>query len=250
MAKRLWMMQDGEPWMVNPALAVWNKPRRRKRRRISRKGGAAMARPRRRRRSRARARRNGPFTSTTFAPNRKRRRRARRNYYSVVTNRPRRRARRNPGRRRSRGFGQSGSVSINKLLPLVGAGVGAGLVLGYATPMIVTRLGIVPSGPVYRLVQAGIAVGGAMLGQRLKLVGGQAATAFAAYGATVAAIGLVNDLGLLSGLGIGSPAPVTAAAASPAGTAGVGYYENGSYTPYGQAGPQRGGMQGYYRLTN
>lgn len=250
---RLWAMHDGEPWMVNPALAVWangNSPRRR-RRRTSRKGGTmarrrSYARPRRRRRSHAR--RNGPFDSTLYTNRHRRRRRARRNYYSVVTNRPRRRRRYHHNPRRRRGFGGKGqAVNLNRLLPQIGAGVGAGLVLGYVTPMVVTRLGVVPSGPIYRLIQGAIAFGGAMLAQRFRLVGGAAANAFAAYGMTVAAIGLVNDLGLLQGLGLGAPTPVALAPASPAGTAGyMGYYESGGMLPYGQAGPAR--MSGYYRL--
>lgn len=251
---RLWAMQDGEPWMVNPALAVWangNTPRR-WRRRTSRKGGTMTALqrryfgPRRRRRTRARRqRRNGPYDSTLYT-NRHRRRRARRNYYSVVTNRPQRQ-RRNP-RRRSRGFGGRGqTVNLNRLLPQIGAGIGAGLVLGYVTPMLVSRLGVVPSGPIYRLVQGSIAFAGAMLAQRFRFVSGATANAFAAYGMTVAAIGLVNDLGLLAGLGLGAPTPVAMVPASPAGTAGMGYYETGTgYVPYGQAGPAR--MSGYYRL--
>lgn len=207
-----------------------------------------------RRRTRARRNQGGPFASTTFAPNRRRRRRARRNYYSVVTNRPRRRrARRNPvamnRRRRRGGGGGGGAINITRLLPQIGAGVGAGLALGYLTPMIVSRVGIVPSGPIYRLVQGAIAVGGAMIALRFKLIGREAANTFAVYGATVATIGLVNDLGLLAGLGIG--APVALAPVSPAGTAGynggMGYYESGSYTPYGQALPSRS-MAGYYRL--
>jgi hypothetical protein len=130
----------------------------------------------------------------------------------------------------------------------VGAGVGAGLVLGYVTPMIVTRMGILPTGPMYRLVQGGIAIGLGMLARNFKLVGEQAATAFAAYGATVAAIGLVNDLGLLNALGMGTtagPAPITAPAGA-AQVAGMGYYESGGMLPYGQSMPSR--MAGYYRL--
>lgn len=211
---RLWSVVDGEPFMVNPTLAVWNPRRRRSRK----KGVRAMAGYSRRRssRRRARARRRNPVM-IPLNPRRRHRvkgfsysRRGRRvRVRSHMSNPYRRRhyRRNDPARMR-------GAFDVWGVMPLVGAGVGAGLAIGYVTPMLTRTFNIAPVGIMYRAVQGGVALLGAWALRSMNVVRPSTAAAFAGTGLALVGLGLIQDWqsGALTG------------ATAPAGAAGMGAY--------------------------
>lgn len=169
---RLWNDFDGEPFLINPGgeLAIFNRPRPRRRRKVrARKRSKIMARVRTRRRrrrvvARRRVRRNRP----RYAVRRRRvyRRRARRNVPALaglLANPRRRRRRRSYTRNRRRH-----SYRRNPSLPFsggmlgltdIGIGVGAALVMNYATVPAANYLGVTDRfGLKFRGVQAGVGI--------------------------------------------------------------------------------------------
>lgn len=224
---RLWGIRDGVPWMVNPypvggaglaggSLAVWNPPRpRRKRRRATmarrrHKGQFAPARRRRRR------------------PNPPRRRRRSRAVMRRYSNAP---------RRRRSGF-IPGLPPFQQLLPPAVAGIGAGLLIGWGTPLVSAQLGLAPAGFMYRAAQAAVGLVGAWALGAFRVLDRTSTVAFATVGIAIAGLGLVNDF-------MRGQVGVTAAAA-PAAVSGLGQDDEydamvGYYEPYG-TGP----TMGYY----
>lgn len=181
---RLYDNFDGEPFLVNPPLALWgatSNPRRRA--------------PKMKRRGRRRARRN-PAGLALANPRRRRRRRA------YAYNPPRRskgKARR-VSRRRSGARG--GSLGINSMLPTVGIGIGAGLLLSYVTPMVARTVGIPEAGMTFRLAQAAVAFGLPWAARSAGLIAGPTATAMASIGLTLTGLGLVRDFQAGGGAGL------------------------------------------------
>lgn len=242
MARRLWANVDGEPFLINPALAVWGggnapkpKPRRRRRGRPSgiTKGGRAM--PRRRRRTRGARRRTRRRSYSHNMPRRRyARTRGRRNQVPALMNYRRRRYRRNP----------DGLADVQALMPAIGTGIMAGLAVGWATPFAVRWFNLPPAGMMYRLAQAGVAWGLGWFAQSMRLLRPGTAKVFIATGMTFAGLGLLQDFqaGLLMPAAA-APTPTAEILRETAMLTGMGNYETGGgrYMPYGAS------RMGYYQ---
>jgi hypothetical protein len=175
MSPSLYDHVDGEPFLVNPPLALWG----------------ATSNPRRRattmkRRSR-RHRRNPPAALAANPP--AGRRRTRRATYAYNPPRRSKAKARRSGRRRAGG----GGVNVNALLPSVGIGVGAGLLLSYVTPMVARTIGVPEAGTMFRLVQAGVAFGLPWAARSAGLISGATAQNMSAFGLTLTGLSLVRD---------------------------------------------------------
>lgn len=151
-------------------------------------------------------------------------------------------------RRRRRGGifgGERGTFSVEALAPAMGGGVLAGLVQGFAVPWVTQAVGLAPAGLLYRVVQGGVALGGAWALDQVRVLPRGWTQAMAGYGLAFAALGLIQDL---QRGGIGALMPTTAApAATPpafSGSSGMGYYRA---LPVGSSyGGERSGLAGYY----
>lgn len=179
---RLWEYVDGEPFLVNPALAIYANPPK------SKKGKRVMAV---RKRRVVRRRRNAPKMN---AP--RRRRRMRRNPYPLagVALNPRRRKRasglRNPHRRRRHTFRRNPAVLGVALPGMKQIGMAAGGYIG--TQVISTYLSgatsplpasMLPSTPAMRyLYYIGTALGLTMLAKKMS---GSSDAGYVAIGASV-----------------------------------------------------------------
>lgn len=212
---RLWANVDGEPFMVNPSLAVWNSPRRRRRRRNPRdteRGVTPMAVNRPRKRRRVRARRRYARNIMTVPVNPRRRRRNQPPYFALN----RRRRRRSRSYRRNPIHNPDGMMNLWTLMPIVGAGVGAGLAIGYLTPWVSQTMGLPAYGGMYRMLQGVVAFGSGWALRMSRVVAPRTANAYIGTGLAIVALGLIQDWqsGMLMQP---APAPVPA-------TQGVGYY--------------------------
>ncbi len=186
--------------------------------------------PRRRRRRsyRRRGRRNVAMVPVAN-PRRRRRRSYRRNQAAAMP-----RAYYGLNRRRRRGYRRNpdgfGAMNWQNLLPLVGAGVGAGLTIGYVTPMVTATMGIAPAGIMFRAAQAAVTLLGSWVLTSMRVASRRTAAAFAATGLSIVGLGLIQDWQS----GALTMAPAAPAAAGMRGVRGMGAYRqafgNAAYT--------------------
>jgi len=168
-------------------------------------------------------------------PPRHRRRRS-----SYAYNAPRRR------HRRGGGGGGRGLPTIGHMLPVVAAGVGTGLGVGFAMPYVARWFNLTPVGLMYRAAQGATAFLAAWGLRAMGVVGRETAGVIATYGMAFAGLGLVQDfqMGVLMPPGAGATAGLPAESpviVPPPGSMGYPY----GTEPYGGA-PYGEAYMGYY----
>lgn len=245
MARRLWDVVDGEPFMVNPyeenpALALWGaNPRHRRR-----SARAHHKRHRSRRRGGYHARRRHRVHGYSYS------RRGRRVHVHGHMSNPRphrrHRSRRSYRHNARRSYahnvgGAKGTFDIMGLLPTVGVYVGGALAVSMGAPYLARMIGWPPMGWGYRGLQAVTAMGAGWAAHQFKILRPGSAIAFTSAGLAVVALGIISDY--MSGM-LTAPA-----AAAPAGVTGMGYYRTSGGNPQFVRGlGYVSGMGAYYHV--